>query len=767
MHGERTVYVDARCLQQADYRNRGIGRHFRGLLKAIPSDLRSATKLVALVDPAEPILSLSDVAIFDEVTDRFVPVDNAILFNGAPLNNGERWRVPPGSHVIRVGIVHDFIAHDFPGLIRSDSLARSLLRNTLELRSYDLLLPNSQTSENRQKALVSSSIASIVTGIVVKDDFFASERREVSQYEFPDRFFLVAAGDNPRKNVETAIKAFGRGASTFGGAHLIIVGGYDWAAQARVRSSVGPIEAVDWSRVHFLPHVSDDTLAEGYRRAVATIVPSFIEGFSMPIVEAIASGGIVIASSCEAHRELVEFPLFDPKSADELAELMTSSANDAAWRAKATALQKGAADRFRSEAIGDRVWPQILSFRRSAPSSADVGPRTEVSARRRGDRPNILFVTPYPPEATGVGQLHAEGMPAFLERADVTVATLKAPRRAMGVRHPRVIRPDDIIFSDYDRIFYVIGNALYHTFVHDMLLERGGEVILHDSRLFEYYLNVRGIERTAKMAGAALGRQVGQEEVSAWEKDRRKLPTPMLDEVVEASSRLFVFTPTQQQAIRQFYGKEAILQPIPLHIGFEEALFTPRRMAAARNNVGFNSNALDICSFGSVDASKGCYEILLLLNQLRAYGCKAKLHFVGACDPNLEARMKELFIGPLGMTDLVSFHGAVKQDVYTDFLLAADLGIQFRRVGFGQPSGALTECIATGVWTIANDALVDAHRAPHYVRRVSDRLSPLSIALTILELMDEVDISVRDHEARVKAQEGRSWRDYVASVLDV
>ncbi|MBG0812605.1 hypothetical protein IY145_25135 [Methylosinus sp. H3A] len=129
--------------------------------------------------------------------------------------------------------------------------------------------------------------------------------------------------------------------------------------------------------------------------------------------------------------------------------------------------------------------------------------------------------------------------------------------------------------------------------------------------------------------------------------------------------------------------------------------------------------------------------------------------------------MKELFIGPLGMTDLVSFHGAVKQDVYTDFLLAADLGIQLRRAGFGQPSGALTECIATGVWTIANDALVDAHQAPHYVRSVSDRLSPLSIALTIVELMDKVDISIRDHEARVRAQEGRTWRDYVASVLDV
>lgn len=746
-------------------------------------------KLIALVDNAAPAMSESDEALFDEITSVFKPVANGLYLNCVPLNNGERWIVPPGLGITKIGIVFDFIAHDFAGLIKSDDVAKVLINNTKALKEYDLLLPISVSTENKIKELVSKSIPTLVTGVIVDDEFFlrGSGEGEASGTAFPERFFVTVAGDNDRKNLEVALKAFGRGGGDFAGVTMLVIGGYDDDAQLRVRSTVGAKELVDWSRVRFLPWVSDQVISETYQRAVASIVPSFIEGFSIPVVETIASGGLALFSNCEAHLELLEGPAFDPHSVEALQALMTS-ALDPAWRAAMIGRQAGMADRFRFQRIGERVWPEILKAQprasatkavkapqsasqpasQPASQSASLAAAKPVAKARRapGDRPSILFVTPYPPEPTGVGKLHAEGMPAFMARADVTVATLKAATRPHGPGRHRVIRPKDIDFAEYDRVFYVIGNSLYHTFVHDMLLENGGEAIFHDSRMFEYYLHTRGLDRVAAMASDALGRPIGHGDLDDWARDRRKLPLPMLDEVVAASTRMFVFTKAMETTLRDFYGRDSVVTPLPVHTAFPEELFSPGRILQARGRVGFTSDTLNICTFGGVDPSKGIYESIQVLDQLRQYDRHATLHLVGGVDETSTTNLRN-FATSLGVADRLVFHGATSPDRYVDFLLAADLGMQFRKARFGQLSGAVTECIATGLWSIVNESLADAHDAPHFITRVPDTLSPPAIALAILDLLDSQDIRVRDDAVRRAHLQGRSWDDYAAAVLDL
>ncbi len=72
--------------------------------------------------------------------------------------------------------------------------------------------------------------------------------------------------------------------------------------------------------LEFLPKVPDDELRSCYARALCTVAPSRMEGFSIPIVEASANGCPVLAANCAAQAELLTASedLFDPDDAATL-----------------------------------------------------------------------------------------------------------------------------------------------------------------------------------------------------------------------------------------------------------------------------------------------------------------------------------------------------------------------------------------------------------------------------------------------------------------
>jgi glycosyltransferase involved in cell wall biosynthesis len=76
--------------------------------------------------------------------------------------------------------------------------------------------------------------------------------------------------------------------------------------------------------------VSDDELADLYRRASALVFPSLYEGFGQPPIEAMASGTPVACSSTTALPEVVgdAARLFDPTSAEAIAEAVLDLLRD-------------------------------------------------------------------------------------------------------------------------------------------------------------------------------------------------------------------------------------------------------------------------------------------------------------------------------------------------------------------------------------------------------------------------------------------------------
>lgn len=145
----------------------------------------------------------------------------------------------------------------------------------------------------------------------------------------PDRYFLYVGRLNDRKNLGTLVEAAGQVLPALD-AHLVIVGGSDGRYSQR---ALTPPAAVR-DRVHVLGYVGDAELGEIYRRALALVYVPFVEGFGLPVVEAMQYGLPVIASNSSGIREALGDAgiAVNPQSAREIAAAMRAVAEDPARR---------------------------------------------------------------------------------------------------------------------------------------------------------------------------------------------------------------------------------------------------------------------------------------------------------------------------------------------------------------------------------------------------------------------------------------------------
>jgi glycosyltransferase involved in cell wall biosynthesis len=123
------------------------------------------------------------------------------------------------------------------------------------------------------------------------------DERIAEELNLPARYLLYAGTIQPRKNVEALVAAFGAMRKA-AGVVLLIAGrvrpGYQ--PQFLTRAPEG---------VRYIGPVTDKVLAVLYRRALAMCSPSSFEGFGLSLLEAMASGCLVIAAANSAVEDLV------------------------------------------------------------------------------------------------------------------------------------------------------------------------------------------------------------------------------------------------------------------------------------------------------------------------------------------------------------------------------------------------------------------------------------------------------------------------------
>ncbi len=145
----------------------------------------------------------------------------------------------------------------------------------------------------------------------------------------PAQFFLFAGMLKARKNVAGIIEAFAEFAKSDTNSYQLLIDGkkggkyYDSLVQLVAHLGIG-----EW--VRFLGYVSDAELAYLYSKARALVFVSFIEGFGMPVLEAMHAQLPVITSHSGALAEVAGNAalLVDPHNPQDIARGMRELASN-------------------------------------------------------------------------------------------------------------------------------------------------------------------------------------------------------------------------------------------------------------------------------------------------------------------------------------------------------------------------------------------------------------------------------------------------------
>lgn len=195
-----------------------------------------------------------------------------------------------------------------------------------------------------------------------------------AKYATGDEYLLHVGSITPRRNLGRLLEAFA--AVRRRAPHLTLV------LAGSVEPPSPPIEAAIGrsglsGSVRVAGYVRADDLPALYAAAAAVVYPSLYEGFGLPVLEAMASGVPVLASSTSCFPEVAGDAalLVDPQSVEAIAEGLWSILSDVALRERL--VQKGLARA--AEFTWERTARGTLEVYRRALSEGAVPPAGETA----------------------------------------------------------------------------------------------------------------------------------------------------------------------------------------------------------------------------------------------------------------------------------------------------------------------------------------------------------------------------------------------------
>lgn len=236
--------------------------------------------------------------------------------------------IPVNYNLPFVITIHDLIINHFP---TGKASTRMPIIYWLKLFAYKFIL---FSAIKKSKTIIAVSNA---TKKEIIDHYHVSEGKIHVTYEGVDdriyskiydkpiiegKYFLYVGNAYPHKNLERLIFAFKNFKERAeNSSKLVLVGKQDFF-YARLKQTV---EKLNIPEVLFYEKISDAGLSNLYANATALVSPSLMEGFGLPVVEAMSSGCPVAVSDIDVYREICadNAVYFDPKSIESIQDVLT------------------------------------------------------------------------------------------------------------------------------------------------------------------------------------------------------------------------------------------------------------------------------------------------------------------------------------------------------------------------------------------------------------------------------------------------------------
>ena len=680
----------------------------------------------------------------------------ASLFEG--LGDDAAVSVPPGESRFDTAVT----LYDLIPLLRKDvylteqHVAGWYYRKLQGLKNAELLLAISGHSRREGMAALQLPGDRIVNISSAVDPMFrprpmsdADAAALEAKFGITRRFIMYTGGVDYRKNIEGLIEAYALlPAELRRGHQLAVVCSIQDVDRHRLQQLAAKFKLPQGDLV-LTGFVSDDELLSLYNRAALFVFPSLQEGFGLPALEAMQCGIPVIGSNSSSIPEVIgrADALFDPTKVAEIAAKMAQVLTDPGFAAELSAHGLEYAKQFSWDASAKRTIDafEALHERNSAQRHAAVA----VHAALPGRRPRLAFVSPLPPERSGIADYSADLLPELARYYDVELVLaqdrLAEPWSAANFPQ-RSVAWFDANAGRYDRIMYHFGNSSFHQHMFELLERHPGVVVLHDFFMSGITNYAAGASRYPNAYCRALYLSHGYRAVI----DERELGLeasiykyPCNRAVLDHAAGMIVHSRHAIDLAERWYGagSAADWRMIPLL----RMLPGDIDKAAARRQLGIPDGQFLVCSFGMLALTK-CNDRIVeawLGGELND-DQDAKLVFVGENDPlqfgrDLDARVAG--------RDNIQITGFASQQTYRLYLAAADAAVQLRTRSRGETSATVLDCLSFRLPTVIN-AHGSAAEVPDDVAiKLADDFSDAELAAALLRLRREPAFAQRLSDA--------------------
>ena len=358
------------------------------------------------------------------------------------------------------------------------------------------------------------------------------------------------------------------------------------------------------------------------------------------------------------------------------------------------------------------------------------------------NKPRLAYVSPLPPQRTGVADYSAELLPALSRYYQIELITDQESINLKKENFYNFKNKDwlRVNVSKDDRVLYHFGNSPFHSYMFDLLQEIPGVVVMHDL-FFGHVLRHESSSGTKSYEWEReLYRSHGYKAIKDLSKqngaEQALLNYPCSGMVVQNSSAIVVHSWHAKSLIKKWYGK----------IIYKRSYVVPHVRIAkngeAKNNLrqrlGLKPDEFIVCSFGYLQQSKMNDRLLIGWSKSRlSKDQRCRLIFVGENTGGPYGKRLLKIIQQEKMECQVTVTGFVPTDKYRDYLGAMDAAVQLRTSSRGETSGAVLDVMAAGKPLIVNAHGSLSELDPDAVCVLPDNFSDLQLSQALDSLFSD------------------------------
>lgn len=630
-----------------------------------------------------------------------------------------------GEAVTSVHVLHNAIPtavtlHDLIPLIHGDiylqdpAMSRWYYSKVDHLRRADLLMAVSDASGREGVQYLNMPEHSVFTVANACDAHFRpialneTHRAHLATAYGIDRPFIMnTGGTDSRKNIDGLFRAFASLPVNLRSTYALALVGREVFDQKDHFLALARQAGLQENELVFTGYVSDADLALLYNACKLLVFPSWHEGFGLPVLEAMGCGKAVIAANSSSLPEVVgrQDALFAPRDDADMAAKMAEVLQNPEFRQELERHGLEQAKKFSWIMSASRAWAALLHL------------HTEHSAQKitglmpAARRPKLAFVSPLPPEKTGIADYSAELLPELARHYDITVIVQQESVSDVWVQANAATQDAAWLrqhVHEFDRVIYQMGNSPFHSHMFDLLAEIPGMVVLHDFYLSwpvwhrdQHGQAPQGWAR-ALLAGDGWNAVRERMNVDNWpETVKVVIEYPCNLAVLQQALGVIVHSNFSRQLAMQYYGAHAADHWVVIpHL---RQIAERADKHEARQTLGLSSDDFVICSFGALDNTKLNHRLLdAWLASPLSKDKNSYLVFVGENHGGDYGHDLTQKIAQSTAKNRISITGWASDETYRTWLAAADMGVQLRSLTRGETSGTVLDCMNYGLATITN-----------------------------------------------------------------